>query len=73
MNWQDMEDAPLDGTIVDLYVREEINGHLFREPNCFFDSTQNDWFLMNGVRWFKELGWVAVRWQGLPKPPEGVT
>jgi hypothetical protein len=65
MEWQPIETAPMDGTIVDLWLVANKQG--YRYANCWWCPDRKTW--ANAIGDFEES--CATYWMPLPEPPNG--
>ena len=68
MNWQPIETAPKDGTLVDLFTTRG------RVPDCKWDKGGKCWVewslgIFDRMEWC-EVGSMATHWMPPPPPPE---
>ena len=66
MQWQPIESAPKDGTLIDLWLVFEDNDS-GRAPDCYWSNPANQWQQV-GVRGSAVMG-TPTHWF-LPVPPE---
>ena len=69
--WQPIETAPKDGTLIDLWAYSKVDEGYYRYPECFWNSAQAEqegegyWCTID----LYELNKVT-HWMPLPDPPE---
>lgn len=68
MDWQPIETAPKDGSIVDLWVTEPSLPGGYRATDAWWDGRFDIWRTMHG-----EPVDRATHWRELPEPPTATT
>jgi hypothetical protein len=71
MIWNPMKDVPetyfFENIYVDLLVRAERIGALFRIPNCFI--YEREWWSIFYKYPLRDVGWRPVAWMPIPAIP----
>lgn len=69
--WQPIDTAPKDGTVVDLWVRDEVTGDSYREPRCSWTYLIDGWWTHRGIHSLVMLKLTPLYWMPEPDPPLG--
>ena len=69
MNWQPIETAPKDGTVVDLYIHNSDHDGGMRAADCRFNDDTDAWE-DNYRNEVEEYGYQATHWMPPPEPPK---
>lgn len=69
MGWQPIETAPLDGTEIDLWVRQEGWLNWERVANCYWIAHKHRFECASYPCVIKKR--YASHWMPLPEPPNG--
>lgn len=76
-NWQPIETAPKDGTLIDLWAYCENHNDWERRANCrwetmadFLGNEFDGWYGLNNGRWWSCNFVNPTHWMPIPDPPE---
>lgn len=81
--WQTIETAPKDGTVVDLWMPADFGDPGYRVANCSWREEKPPFDEISSFGWFREhdeFGWIDVwvpnedmsaptHWMPMPAPP----
>lgn len=71
MNWQPIDTAPKDGTMILVWTGKKVFSAFYKEFTGFFTGPQKGWF----TEYNREFGEPTAEvfpshWMTLPKPPQ---